>query len=163
LIAVADSSVLIGLSAIGHLHLLKALFGREILIPFAVWREVVEQGEKRPGARQVSSADWIIVQNVDSSDLLRLLKIDLDAGEAEAIVLAKEINADVIFLDERDARKKAKFLDLKILGTIGILIKAKQSGEIQSLEKVLNDLRFQAHFRISDLLFRRALAAVEEN
>ncbi len=95
--------------------------------------------------------------------MLRLLKIDLDAGEAEAIVLAKEINADVIFLDERDAIKKAKFLDLKILGTIGILIKAKQSGEIQSLEKVLNDLRFQAHFRISDLLFRRALAAVEEN
>ncbi len=46
MIAVADSSVLIGLSAIGYLHLLKTLFGREILIPFAVWREVVEQGEK---------------------------------------------------------------------------------------------------------------------
>ncbi len=153
MIVVADSSVLVGLSSIGKLYLLKVLFGEEILIPPAVWSEVVEHGGGRPGAKQIESSEWIVVKTVNASDLLQLLKVDLDIGEAEAIALAKKIKADLILLDERDARKIAKSLSLKILGTIGILIKAKQIGEIESLQDVLDTLRNKAQFRVSDSFY----------
>ena len=94
--------------------------------------------------------------------MLHLLKRDLDAGEAEAIALAKEIKAELILLDERDARKIAKSLSLKTLGTVGVLIKAKQSGKIESLQVMLDVLRDQAQFRISDSLYALALESVGE-
>jgi len=77
--------------------------------------------------------------------------------------LSKEVNAELILLDERDARKIAQSLSLKTLGTIGILIKAKQSGKIESLEAALGALRDQAKFRISDSLYTQALDTVGEN
>ena len=91
-----------------------------------------------------------------------MLKHDLDHGEAEAIALAKEIKADLILLDERAARKIAKSLSLKILGTVGVLIKAKQTENIDSLKVVLDVLRNQAQFRISDSLYELALQSVGE-
>lgn len=162
MIVVADSSVLIGLSSIGQLHLLKVLLNEEILIPSAVWSEVVEQGGGRPGANQIKSSAWISVRKVNDSDLLRLLKKDLDAGESEAIALAKEIKAKLILLDERDARRIAQSLSLKTLGTVGVLIKAKQTGTIESLQEKLDALRDQAKFRISDSIYAIALESVGE-
>lgn len=162
MIVVADSSVLIGLSAIGQLHLLRVLLSEEIVIPPAVWSEVVEHGGGRPGAIQIKSSAWISVRNIDDSDMLQLLRGSLDAGESEAIALAKEINAELILLDERDARKIAQSLSLKTLGTVGVLIKAKQSGKIESLQVTLNALRDQAKFRISDPLYALALESVGE-
>ena len=163
MIVIADSSVLIGLSSIDKLHLLKVLFSEEILIPEAVWSEVVENGGGRAGAKQIESADWITVRMVSNSDFLQLLKHDLDPGEAEAIALAKEIKANLILLDERAARKIAKALSLKILGTVGVLIKAKQTENIKSLQVVLDALRNQAQFRISDSLYTLALKSVGES
>jgi predicted nucleic acid-binding protein len=58
---VADASVLIGLSSIGHLSLLHRRFPKGVLIPQAVWREVVEQGRDRPGGQEVAEANWITV------------------------------------------------------------------------------------------------------
>ena len=163
MIVVADSSVLIGLSSIGQLHLLQVLLNEKILIPAAVWSEVVEHGGGRPGAQQIKASAWISVRNVQDSDLLHLLKRDLDAGESEAIALAKETNAKLILLDERDARKTALSLSLKPLGTIGVLIRAKQAGKIKSLHEALDALRDQAKFRISDALYSLALEAVGES
>ncbi len=162
MIVVADSSVLIGLSSIGQLHLLKMFLNEEILIPSAVWSEVVEHGGGRPGAKQIKSSPWISVRSVNDSSLLHLLKRDLDAGEAEAIALAKEIKAELILLDERDARKIAQSLSLRILGTVGVLIKAKQSERIESLQSMLDALRDQAQFRISNSLYTHALEVVGE-
>ena len=88
--------------------------------------------------------------------------MELDNGEAEAITLASEINADLILIDERDARRIAKNLDLKVLGTIGILIWAKQTGKIPSLKKVLSELIDNAGFRVSKSVYIKALKAVNE-
>jgi predicted nucleic acid-binding protein len=154
--------VLIGLSSIGQLHLLKKLLHDEIIIPEAVWHEVVETGAGRPGARAIESADWITVRQVSDTDLLCLLKNELDRGEAEAIALAKEIEAKLILLDERDARKTAKSLRLNVLGTIGLLIQAKQAGRITSLQAMLDQLRDEAQFRISNSLYELAMKAVGE-
>lgn len=72
------------------------LLNDEIFIPGAVWHEVVKTGAGRPGAKCIESADWITVRQVAETDLLCLLKNELDSGEAEAIALAKEIHAKLI-------------------------------------------------------------------
>jgi len=154
--------VLIGLSSIGQLHLLKELLHDEVIVPHAVWHEVVETGFDRPGAKLVESSDWISVRQVADSDLLCLLNKDLDQGEAEAIALAKEIQAKLILLDERAARKIASALNLNVLGTVGLLIKARQVGKLTSLKTTLHQLREEAHFRISDALCDIALQTVGE-
>ena len=70
---------------------------------------------------------------------------------------------ELILLDERDARKIAQSLSLKTLGTVGVLIKAKQSKKIESLQVALDALRDQAKFRISDALYTLALESVGES
>ena len=85
---VADASVFIALSAIDELPLLPALFPAGILVPDAVWKEVVEAGGDRPGARQLAQATWVQVRRTTRIDLVRLLQTNLDDGEAEAIALA---------------------------------------------------------------------------
>ncbi len=162
MIAVVDASVLIGLSSIGYLDLIRELFTNGIYVPEEVWKEVVEQGRDRPGAMQVARADWLKVRKVGRNDVVQLLKMNLDAGEAEAIALADEIKADFVLLDERDARKMAKQLNLRILGTIGILMQAKRSGKIKKLGDVLNMLQNDAGFRISKELYEHALKAAGE-
>lgn len=159
---VADASVLIGLSAIGQLPLLHARFPSGIFIPEAVWREVVDEGRGRPGAQEVADADWITVRSAAARGMVQLLLADLEQGEAEAIALAHETDADIILLDERDARRAARRLGLRPLGTIGILIWAKQSGRVSNLREVLDKLQAEGNFRMSQTLYERALREVGE-
>jgi len=162
LIVVSKASVLIGLSSIGSLLLLRQKFPQGILIPGAVWREVVHEGGERPGAREVSVANWISVRKVKEERLVQLLRAELDEGEAEAIALAYEVNAKLVLLDERDARQVALRLNLKVLGTIGILIWAKKKNKIESLGGKLKELHKEGKFRFSDKLYERALKEVGE-
>ena len=159
---VSDSSVLIGLSSIGRLALLHDKYPDGVLIPVAVWTEVVEQGEKRPGARKVDQADWITVYDVKNWEMVQILKMELDEGEAEAIALAREVEADVVLLDERDARRAAKHLGLRVLGTVGILVWAKRGGKITSLRENLDKLKSIAKFRMSQSLYERVLGEAGE-
>jgi predicted nucleic acid-binding protein len=102
---VSDASVLINLSRIGELDLLRRLYGG-LLIPEAVWREVVVEGAGQPGAEEVRTASWIETHNVDNEHLVRALRQDLDAGEAEAIALALEVEAELyarVLQDEGEA------------------------------------------------------------
>jgi predicted nucleic acid-binding protein len=159
---VADASVLISLSSIRALDLLHQRFPNGILIPPAVWKEVVEQGSGRPGAHEVSEADWISVCDVTIQGVSQLLQMELEEGEVEAITLGYEIGADVVLLDEREARQAANRLGLHVLGTIGILIWAKRNGFLPSLKDALEKLQSQAKFRISQGLYERALLEVGE-
>ena len=162
MIVVADASVLIGLSAIRQLALLHERFPQGVLIPPAVRREVVDQGGSRPGAQEVEAADWISVQPLKLSAIKQLLSADLEEGEAEAIALAHELGADIILLDERDGRKAAGLLGFSALGTIGILIWARQNGRLSRLDVVLDALQEVGGFRISRSLYEQALQAVGE-
>ncbi len=106
---ISDSSVLIHLTRTGQLILLEKIFGRITITPI-VWTEVVEGGGGRFGASEVSKArkeGWIDVVAPTNDALLRLLKRELDDGEAEAIALAVERQADLILLDEWEARRIA--------------------------------------------------------
>lgn len=159
---VSNSSVLISLSTIGKLFLLPKRFPDGIIIPKAVWAEVVEAGSGRPGSIEVSSAKWISVQEATDRSLVNLLRIELDHGEAEAIALAHEVKANIALLDERDARHAAEKLGMRVLGTVGILVWGKKAGLIESLRTEMDLLESQAKFRLSQPLRARALSETGE-
>lgn len=162
--AVSDSSTLIHLAAVGRLMLLREFYN-ELLVPPAVWKEVVEEGYGRPGARDVEEAarsGWLRIIAATNEPLVRLLKRDLDAGEAEAIALALEVQAEAVFLDESDARRAAATYGLSKTGVVGLLIRARVEGKIDSLGQELDRLRREAGFWISEDLYRLALEAVGE-
>ncbi len=95
---VSNSSILIALSRIGQLDLLSQRFKEGIIIPQAVWHEVVETGIGRNGANEVKSANWITVHKITNNSLFALLYTELDKGESEAITLSIEEQADIILL-----------------------------------------------------------------
>lgn len=161
MIVVSDTSPLVSLSAVGRLDLLRALFGR-VLIPEAVYREIVEQGAGRPGASEVAVASWIERQTPTDAALASLLKTELDEGEAEAITLALESAADVVLLDERRGRQRAEALGLRVTGVLGILVEAKRQGRLGEIRPALDALRETAGFWLSNHLYRRALEMAGE-
>ena len=160
--AVVNSSVLITLSSIGQLRLLQHRFTGGVLIPDAVWDEVVETGSGRPGALEVQTASWIQRRRVRDQDYVKLLRTELDAGEAEAIALAREERAEVILLDEKEARRVARRLGMRVLGTVGLLIWARREGSLPNLRELLQTLQEQGGFRLSREICAAALHAAGE-
>lgn len=153
---VCNASPLINLARIGQLALLPRIFGR-ILVPEAVWQEVVEDGQGQPGAEEVRRAAWVERATVANRLLVHSLRQDLDAGEAEAIALAIEIEADWLLMDERLGRETAHHFGLRYVGLVGILSAAKQRGDIRALRPLLDRLRDVAGFRISSALYEQVL------
>lgn len=137
---VADSSCLISLSRIGKLDVLHELFGG-IIIPEAVYYEVVVRGAGRIGAEEVKKAKWIKKQKVQNALAVGAFKVNLGAGESEAIALASERKADFLILDDFKARQTAEELSLEVIGTVAVLQKAEEKGIIDNLQSVLQNLR----------------------
>ena len=158
---VSNSSALMALSTVGHLDIIQQKFGA-ISIPEAVWQETVIAGIHKPGAYEIRQADWIHVEPIKNTLLAKALQKDIDYGESEAIVLALEIEADLLLLDDKFARTIALNLGVTIMGTVGVLIWAKQAGVIPSLRDELDLLRSQANFRIGQDLMTKALQEVHE-
>src|SRR2546430_8844078 len=101
-------------------------------------------------ALSILKIGWINVIAPVNERLLRLLKRDLDEGEAEAIALILEQQVDIILLDESGARRIADVYGLQKTGVIGILIRAKAEGKIASLRQELDRLRQDAGFWVSE-------------
>jgi predicted nucleic acid-binding protein len=159
---ISDSSVLIALSSISQLSVLQERFPQGVMIPEAVWREVVEAGGERPGAGEIRAAVWIQRRAVEDRDYVRLLAAEIDEGEAEVIGLARQEGADVVLLDEKESRRMGGRLGLRVLGTVGLLVWAKRKGLIASLDAQLKVLQEQGGFRLSRELCLEALAQVGE-
>jgi hypothetical protein len=144
------------MARIDQLDLLRQLYG-ELVIPEAVWHEVVVRGTGQAGAEEVKSASWIKTQAVANEPLVQALQQELDAGEAEAIVLALETGADLLIMDERLGRENARHLGLRHIGLIGVFVRAKHQGLIAEIKPHLDALRGVAAFRIEDALYMRVL------
>ncbi len=145
---VCNSSPLIALASIGHLDLLRTLFAR-ILVPEAVRREVVDEGRGRPGAAEVADASWIEVAAVRDRAAVDALRAEMDEGEAEAIQLAREVDAELVLLDNREPRRSATALGLAVMGTGGVLAVAYRQGHLPDLQASLRELR-QRGFWLAD-------------
>jgi predicted nucleic acid-binding protein len=138
MIVVSNASALINMGRIGKLNLLHELYG-EIVIPEAVWQEVVIDGAGQPGSDEVRVAAWIKKLAANNSHLVHALQQDLDAGEAEAIALSSEIRAGLLLMDERLGRETAHHLGLRCLGLIGVFIEARRKGLINAVKPHLNE------------------------
>jgi uncharacterized protein len=161
MIVVSDSSPLISLAAIGHLDLLRNLYGT-ITIPRAVYDEVAMQDPGLPGVLETQTSDWIECRDVADARLVIALQARLDRGEAEAIALAVELQADLLLMDERLGRIEAARLGLRFIGILGALIEAKAKGDLLEIRPLLEELRTMAGFRVSDALYARVLREAGE-
>lgn len=161
MIVVSDASPLISLTAVRHLGLLPLLYG-EVLVPPAVYHEVVSSPPDAVGASEVGAARWIQVREVEDRPLVEALSVNLDAGEAEAIALAVETGADLLLVDERRARAIARRLGQRVIGVLGVVLEAKVKGLLPEVRPVLEELSASAGFRISATLYARVLEAAGE-
>jgi len=153
---VSNSSALINLARIGKLDLLQQLYG-ELIVPDAVWKEVVVEGSGQSGADDIKRAAWIKTLTVTNKDLVWALRQDLDSGEAEAIALAIELQAELLLMDEHMGRETARHLGLCYTGIIGVLIEAKHKGLIHAVKPYLTALRDIAGFHVKPTLYLRVL------
>ncbi len=156
MILVSNASPLIALARIGQLDLLRQLYN-DLMIPEAVWREVVVEGANQPGAEAVSSAAWIVAHAVTNRPLVQALRQELDAGEAEAIALAMERGTALLLMDERLGRDTARHLGIPYTGVLGVLVEAKHKGLVPAIKPLMDALRDLADFRISEALYQRVL------
>lgn len=148
--AVTNAGPLIHLSWIGHLNLLPAVFV-EVLVPPAVQDEVLRADSDVLGLgalREAFAADWLKVRPVADSAAVATLRTDLDRGESEAIVLMREVGADLLLLDDRRARTVAQRQGLPLTGVIGILRLARDRELVPAVMPLLDELRRHG-FRIS--------------
>jgi uncharacterized protein len=155
---VSNTTPLISLLKLDRLEILNKIYS-EICIPSAVYNEI-EAGRDKPFYRDLSKIDWIKIIEIQNQNALKYF-LDLDSGEAEAIVLATEIKADLIIMDEKLGRFHAKHADLKVTGIIGVLIKAKQQGIITEIKPLLSEL-IEKNIWIGDKLMNEILTQTGE-
>jgi uncharacterized protein len=160
-IVISDASPLIALAAIKKLDLLRALYS-ELVIPAAVYDEITAVRPTDPGANDVREAEWIQVRSVKNRALVEALTLELDAGEAEAIALAVELDADLLLMDERRGRIAATRLGCRVVGVLGLVIEAKAAGILPAVRPVVDALTTDAGFRISQALLEKVLASAGE-
>lgn len=161
MIIVSDTSPINNLAAINQLNLLQQLYST-VIIPAAVYRELTDPNFPVAGATEVQTLDWIQTRQITNLAMLETLSQDLDPGEAEAIVLALEIGADRVLIDERRGRLIAERLKLNYTGILGILIEAKRRGLILSVKPLLDALINQAGFWVAESVYNRVLQLADE-
>ncbi|MEO1147365.1 MAG: DUF3368 domain-containing protein [Cyanobacteria bacterium J06638_22] len=164
MIVVSDTSPITNLAAIGQLDFLCQLY-TTIVIPLAVYNEMVTAGKPVPGAVEVQTLSWIQTQTV--SDVQAVIDLqsnqdDIDLGEAEAILLAQQLKADLLLMDERRGRALAVNYGLRVTGLLGVLLQAKRNGLIPAVKPLMDQLIEIANFRISNQLYALVLETANE-
>ncbi|HWB62763.1 MAG TPA: DUF3368 domain-containing protein [Chitinophagales bacterium] len=146
---IADTSCLILLDKIEELHLLKALFGTitttkevaaEFGLPLPSWFSIIEPGDK---------------------NYQTIIGASVDLGEASAIALALELPDSLLIIDDLKGRRFATQLGIKITGTIGVIIDAKQAGIIAAVKPLLAKMK-NTNFRLSEELEKMILEKAGE-
>ena len=155
MIVISDTSCVTNLLAIGEERLLERLF-TEVVIPEAVGHELRREHAQLPGfIRVVAIRDVGAAQHLASNLLAE--------GEAEAIVLAEELAADFLLMDETAGRAVATQRGLRVIGLLGVLRRAKDRGLIAAIRPLLAALQNDAGFWVSPELRQRVLEDAGES
>jgi uncharacterized protein len=158
---VSNTSPISNLAKVGQLKLMYQLFGM-ILIPNAVYEELLDERAGATVNTAVRSATWLEIKPIQNQELVKNLQKRVNLGEAEAITLAVESETSRLLIDERLGRQAVADLGIKITGVLGILLLAKRQNLIMEVKSIMNDLMFQASFRISSQLCEEVLKAAGE-
>jgi predicted nucleic acid-binding protein len=134
---ISNATPLIAFARIGQLPLMQKVVG-QLVIPAAVAEEISAYRGSGAGQIDLSQETWIRVEPLASNDQMRLLLPTLDRGEAAVIALALEKRARLVLMDELTGRKVAESLQLRVTGSVGLLIQAKQLGEIKAIRPLLD-------------------------
>jgi predicted nucleic acid-binding protein len=118
--------------------------------------------EGETGSKEVAEAEWIHTIQVQDRLAVNLLQESLDLGESEAIVLAQELKAAYMLLDDALARRKADLIGLHVVGTLGALLMAKEAGLVDAIRPILDELR-QTDFRMSERVYQAVLSKAGES
>lgn len=156
MLIVSNTSPLSNLTVIGELSLLQQIYPK-ILIPPIVHTELMRFPEIQSTISTLTNTGLVIIQMPQNPQLVQTLNQTLDPGEAAAIALAVELNADRLLIDENLGRSIAIQYGLKIRGILGILVNAKNQGLIPAVKPLLDRLISEAGFRVSQALYDRAL------
>lgn len=164
MIVVGDSGPLLYLGAVGSIDILRRLYG-EVSIPPEVQIEVVDRGAGQPGSAELAQAisdGWVIVRPVQRAAGLRdALLVSLDPGEANALALAVEMQAQLLLVDDRKARAAAAQLKVPVKGTLGVLLAAKAAGVLPRIAPVLQRLQ-EAGLYLHEALLVEVLTLADE-
>ncbi len=152
---IGDSSALIALATIDRLDLLEKLFN-EIYVPKAVFEEVTTSQKAQAKKLETFLKDKVISIKGDT------FNIGLGEGELEAMRLYKEMKADFLLIDDLRAKKFARLNNINTIGTLGVMIFAKEKGYIDSIKKDLKKLE-QSSIFISSALIAKILKEVGES
>jgi predicted nucleic acid-binding protein len=158
-IVVSNTSPLIVLAKIHRLDLLRVLHA-QILIPEAVLEEVRAKPGPETDEVQSSVGRFLVTMPVNSK-IMKVVPDTLGIGERSAIARALSLQADLIILDDQEARGIATDRGLKVTGTLGILVEAHSRGIIQSLRSELDRL-IEAGMWINEAFYHRLLSEFQE-
>ena len=164
-VVVSDSTPLIYLAKVGKLSLVKDVFER-VSVPEAVFNEAVVQGK----ALNISDASiierlvgaWIIRERVrpevDAEYRFLDTNTRMGLGEKEALKLCKQLKADYFIVDNREARRISRILNIRPIGTCGIIVQSYRQGSTTRGEavQIVDDL-VKAGFRLDPTVYRRIL------
>lgn len=149
---VSNASPFIALDRIGRLDLMQRLFN-QVTVPPAVVQEV---------SPRMSLPSWVVEQSLTQPLAPQVLAASLGPGEREAICLALEQNASWLIVDELPARRLATVLGVPVVGTIGVLVAAKQRGLVTEIRSLLDALTQQG-FYIAQALCDSVLKQASES
>jgi predicted nucleic acid-binding protein len=158
-IVVSDTSVVSALLQLDHLDLLPVLYER-VLIPAKVYEEL----NRLPAftAWQATCPTWLEVRPIGQQTTYGHLIHTLDEGEAEAIALGLECQADFLLIDQTEGRAAAQQLGIRVIGVLGIFLEAKTRQLIPNVRPLLDQLRLTTTFRIAPTLYERVLRLADE-
>ena len=157
---IVNSTPLIALSHVKQLDLLRDLYG-QVTIPRAVYNEISVKTDYSCKKAVDDALGWIVVEDIKNQMAKNMYKTQLHEGEVEVMILSLEQDADLVVIDDANAKKHAKYLNLNVTGTLGILIKAKQKGYINELKPILEEM-VEKHIYLSDKLIKMCLERVGE-
>lgn len=137
------------------MDLLPRLVGT-VHVPEAVYQEIIFPGQTRAEVRSLMHADWIVRHQVKDRPAVERLGGKLGQGEAEAIVLARELRANIVILDDATARRIAEAEGQEVIGLLGLLLHAKDGGLLETIRPTLDRL-ISAGFYVDDRLYHTIL------
>jgi uncharacterized protein len=150
---VSDTTAITTLLKAGRPHLLQDLFG-QVLVPQAVWDELQAFHTKLP--------EYIELRPVAAPGQRLPGTESLGRGEAEAMLLARELNARLLLTDDRKARMAAQRLQIPCVGLAGLIVQAKRQDKIVSVREWLTILEGQGGLYLSETVVAEALQLAGE-